>query len=68
MLDEVKIAWLNEIGAKEFPQPVKYAYTFKGYTGSFNLSEQYIEETPLKELKAQYNRNKEYVKLCLDGE
>ena len=49
-----KLQWLTAIGAKEFPEPIKYAYTFPGYSGTFNLSERYIEETNLDELKAQY--------------
>lgn len=65
-LSKEKKEWLKQIGAKEFPEPVKYAYTFLGYTGVFNLSEQYIENTSLEELKAQYSRNEEHVKLCLE--
>lgn len=53
-----KAEWLKAIGAKEFPEPVKYAYTFPGYSGAFNLSERYVEESDLKELKAQYEKNK----------
>ena len=66
MLDAEKLKWLETIGAKAFPEPVKYVYTFPGYTGAFNLSERYINETSLEELKAQYNRNKEHVSLCLN--
>lgn len=42
-----KAEWLKAIGAKEFPEPVKYAYTFPGYSGAFNLSERYVEESDL---------------------
>lgn len=61
-MDEEKRRWLKCIGAGEFPEPVKYIYTFPGYNGAFNLSERYIEETTLKELKAQYQKNKSYAK------
>lgn len=61
-MDEAKRRWLKCIGAGEFPEPVKYIYTFPGYNGAFNLSERYIEETPLKELKDQYQKNKSYAK------
>ena len=56
-MDEEKKKWLKSIGAGEFPEPIKYIYTFPGYNGAFNLPERYIEETPLKELKAQYKKN-----------
>lgn len=59
-MDEKKKAWLKSIGAGEFTEPVKYIYTFPGYKGAFNLSERYLEETPLEELKAQYQKNKVY--------
>ncbi len=59
-VDEEKKAWLKSIGAGEFPEPVKYIYTFPGYKGAFNLSERYLEETPLEALKAQYQENKTY--------
>ncbi|MCD8348791.1 MAG: hypothetical protein LUD16_12805 [Lachnospiraceae bacterium] len=55
---EEKKEWLREIGAAEFPEPVKYIYSFPEYRGAFNLSERYIDETPLEELKAQYLKNK----------
>lgn len=67
-MDGKKLAWLESIGAKEFPEPIKYTYTFPGYTGAFNLSERYIEETPLEELKVQYARNEQHVRLCLQRE
>ena len=57
-MDKEKQEWLKSIGAGEFPEPVKYIYTFPGYKGAFNLSERYLEETPLEELKAQYQKNK----------
>ena len=60
-MDEQKKAWLREIGAAEFPEPIKYIYTFPGYNGAFNLSERYIEETTLEELKTQYQKNKSRV-------
>mgnify|MGYP007016219655 CR=1 FL=1 len=63
--DKEKRLWLESIGAKEFPEPIKYIYTFPGYCGAFNLSEHYIEEMTIEELKAQYARNEEHVRLCL---
>lgn len=60
-MDASKKGWLNSIGAAEFPEPVKYSYTFPSYKGAFNLSERYIEKTPIEELKAQYEKNKAYV-------
>ena len=60
-MDCQKECWLDSIGAKSFPEPIKYTYTFPGYNGAFNLSERYIEETPLEELKAQYEANRKYV-------
>ena len=59
-VDEEKRAWLKSIGAGEFSEPVKYIYTFPEYKGAFNLSERYLEETSLEELKAQYQKNKIY--------
>lgn len=59
-MDKEKREWLKSIGAGEFSEPVKYIYTFPGYNGAFNLSERYLEETPLEELKAQYQKNKTY--------
>ena len=59
-VDEEKERWLKSIGAAEFPEPVKYIYSFPEYRGAFNLSERYVKETSLEELKAQYQRNKEY--------
>lgn len=60
-MDNEKRAWLVEIGAKEFPEPIKYIYKFPEDDGAFNLSERYIEETPLEELKAQYEKNRAHV-------
>jgi hypothetical protein len=57
-MEKEKAEWLKSIGAKEFPEPIKYVYTFPGYNGAFNLSERYIEETDLNRLKAQYEENK----------
>lgn len=56
-----KQKWLKSIGAAEFPEPIRYIYTFPDYNGAFNLSERYIKEHTLEELKAQYEKNKEYV-------
>lgn len=59
-MDKGKREWLRSIGAGEFPEAVKYIYTFPEYKGDFNLSERYLEETSLEELKAQYQKNKSY--------
>ncbi|MFG6384716.1 MAG: hypothetical protein K1V96_10730 [Lachnospiraceae bacterium] len=67
-MDAEKMVWLESIGAKAFPEPIKYVYTFPGYSGAFNLSERYVEETSLEELKARYNQNEKHVMLCLQKE
>ena len=59
-IDREKQKWLKSIGAAKFPEPVKYIYSFPEYKGAFNLSERYVEETPLEELKVQYQKNKDY--------
>lgn len=56
-----KKLWLEGIGAKAFPEPIKYVYTFPGYNGWFNLSERYISETSLDELQETYKQNEKYV-------
>lgn len=66
-IEDGKKEWLLQIGAKEFPEPIKYTYTFPGYSGNFNLSERYVENTPLKDMKAQYEENKEYVNQVLEA-
>lgn len=66
-LSKEKEEWLMQIGAKEFPEPIKYTYTFPGYSGNFNLSERYVENTPLKDLKAQYEENKAHVNQVLEA-
>lgn len=60
-MDREKTEWLDSIGAKEFPEPIKYIYSFPGYSGFFNLSERYIRDTPLEELKKQYKENTAFV-------
>lgn len=60
-MDREKTEWLDSIGAKEFPEPIKYIYSFPGYSGSFNLSERYIKDTSLEELKKQYEKNAAFV-------
>lgn len=66
-IEDEKKEWLLQIGAKEFPEPIKYTYTFPGYSGNFNLSERYVKNTPLKDMKAQYEENKEYVNQVLEA-
>ena len=68
MVDKEKSLWLESIGARSFPEPVLFTYTFPGYHGSFNLSERYINDTPLEELKRHYERNEQHVALCLNSE
>lgn len=67
-VDKKKSLWLESIGAKRFPEPILFVYTFPGYNGSFNLSERYINDTPLEELKQHYERNERHVALCLNSE
>ena len=59
-MEKEKEEWLKTIGAKEFPEPIKWVYSFPEYEGTFNLSERYVKETPLDELKDQYMQNKAY--------
>ncbi len=59
-MEKEKEEWLKTIGAKEFPEPIEWVYSFPEYEGTFNLSERYVKETPLNELKDQYMRNKAY--------
>lgn len=58
---EAKLKWLKSIGAAAFSEPIRYIYTFPDYNGAFNLSERYIKEKTLEELKTQYEKNKAYV-------
>ena len=67
-MDKEKSLWLESIGARSFPEPVLYTYTFPGYNGCFNLSERYINDTPLEELKRNYKQNMRHVELCLNSE
>ena len=64
-MEKEKAEWLKSIGAKEFPEPIKYIYTFPGYGGAFNLSERYVEDTDLEDLKAQYERNKVHAEIVI---
>lgn len=66
-MDDDKKLWLESINAKAFPEPITYVYTFPGYHGCFNLSERYINETPLHELQETYKRNEKYVWSLLHG-
>ena len=59
-MDQEKKEWLRSIGAKEYPEPVKYIYGFEGYHGAFNLSEKYIDEHTVEELQADYEKCKTY--------
>lgn len=66
--EEDKREWLRSIGAVEFETPVKYTYGFQGYAGCFNLSEEYVRDTPLKELKKKYEESRAYAKAMLSNE
>lgn len=52
MIDQEKLAWMNEVGIKEFEKPIKYHSKF----GQL-FSEEYIRNTPLEELKAGYEKS-----------
>ncbi len=67
MQDKEKKEWLKSIGAVEFDIPVKYTYGFQGYGGCFNLSEEYVRDTPLEKLKESYESSKEFVRSMLSN-
>lgn len=54
-LSEEKIKWLEEIRAFEFKNPVIYGIP-KENGVSYTLSEKYLKETPVDELKKNYKR------------
>ena len=56
-MDE-KIKWLSDIGAVAYPEPVKYIYRFPEGNETFSLTERYVRDTPLSELKAKYERDR----------
>jgi len=58
-MEKEKLKWLSDIGAVAYPEPVKYIYKFPEGHETFTLTERYIEETPLSELKAEYERNRQ---------
>ena len=68
VMDKEKSLWLESIGARSFPEPVLFTYTFPGYNGCFNLSERYINDTPLEELQRGYAQNMRHVELCINSE
>ncbi|MCI9100936.1 MAG: hypothetical protein HFH59_06665 [Lachnospiraceae bacterium] len=67
-MDKEKELWLESINAKAFPEPVKYTYMFPGYHGAFNLSERYINETALDELKKTYKQNERHALSAIKAE
>lgn len=67
-MEKEKELWLESINARAFPEPVKYTYMFPGYHGAFNLSERYINETPLNELKEAYKQNERHALLAIQAE
>jgi len=58
-MEKEKLKWLSDIGAVAYPEPVKYIYKFPEGHETFTLTERYIEEAPLSELKAEYERNRQ---------
>jgi len=58
-LEKEKVAWLKAIRMYEHPQPVKYFYMIDYCT--FSFTEDYIKNTPLEELKAEYEKNKQNI-------
>lgn len=67
-IEKEKELWLESIGAKAFPEPIRYTYMFPGYHGAFNLSERYINETPLDELKETYKQNERHALSAIQAE
>lgn len=67
-IEKEKELWLESIGAKAFPEPIRYTYMFPGYHGAFNLSERYINETSLDELKETYKRNERHALSAIQAE
>ncbi|MCI9174444.1 MAG: hypothetical protein HFH49_05765 [Lachnospiraceae bacterium] len=67
-MDKEKELWLESINAKAFPEPIKYTYMFPGYRGAFNLSERYVHETPLDELKETYRQNERHALSAIQAE
>jgi len=57
MFEQEKIEWLKSIRAAKLPEPVVYIYTIPGYDEIYMLSERYIRETHVEDLKAQYKKN-----------
>lgn len=56
-MDEAKKKWLADIGAVAYLEPVKYIYKFPEGYETFGLTERYVEDTALEELKAKYDRD-----------
>jgi len=48
-ISEEKRKWMQEVGIREFKRPMKYYYGT-----AWLLSEEYVQETPLEELKARF--------------
>ena len=57
MFEQEKMEWLKSIHAAKLPEPVVYIYTIPGYDEVYMLSERYIKETHMEDLKAQYKKN-----------
>ena len=66
-MEKEKELWLESIGAKAFSEPIKYVYTFPGYSGAFHLSERYINEMSLEELEETYKRNQELALIAIQA-
>ncbi|MBD7967714.1 hypothetical protein [Paenibacillus gallinarum] len=52
-LSQEKLDWMNEVGMKEFEEPMKYCLG-----ANYVYSERYIKNTPLAVLKENYEKSK----------
>lgn len=60
-MDTEKRDWFISIGAKEYQDPIRFMYTFDeldNFREIYLVSDKYVEETPLEEIKEQYEKNK----------
>jgi hypothetical protein len=58
-ISEEKLKWMKEVGIQEFARPMKY------HIYGWLLSEEYIKETPLEELKARLESIRKDEKITL---
>lgn len=64
MTDE-KRKWLSEIRAVEYPEAVKYIYSFPDGYETYTLTEEYVENTPLSELRERYEKDREMAEAAI---